>query len=344
MNIINNILKKKTFWFSVAVIAFAVGIVMVNGRTNQLNKQQYQFPLTKEDIESVLAGQGIDMFIEDFSTIDETTHGPSFKDIIISNANLKNDDNITFGISSQVRDNHKILDLIWYLPKTLPNALSMDQVDNFFHNELPNQFKLAGIFYGNKKELDKELGKLLDYYLDEKNYNNGAFWSKRIGNDHLRVGITNHTMSIISLMIIPDEIYEDYLITSNEMLKESAENKNIKIYNSTVAEMLEDAKKDIPPENELDTFSKHFVVNGQLKNIKENKNVPEQLANINSIYLMPNKDKYLSAKLVDDTGSVDVFLQMTSLNTDQLSMERYHNVVVLYNNNEPVYVVRLSTI
>lgn len=284
------------------------------------------------------------MFIEDFSTIDETTHGSSFKDIIISNANLKNDDNVTFGISSQVRDNHKILNLIWYLPKTLPNALSTDLVDFFFHNELSNQFKLAGIFHGNKKELDKELGKLLDYYLDEKNYNNGAFWSKRVGNDHLRVSITNHTMSIISLMIIPDELYEDYLITSNEMLKESAETKNIKIYNSTVADMLEDAKKDIPPENELDTFSNHFVLNGQLKNIKENKNVPKQLANINSNYLMPNKDKYLSAKLVDDTGSVDVFLQITSLNTDQLSMERNHNVVILYNNNEPVYVVRLSTL
>lgn len=90
--------------------------------------------------------------------------------------------------------------------------------------------------------------------------------------------------------------------------------------------------------------SKRYALNGQLKNIKENKNAPEQLANISSIYLMPNKDKYLSAKLVDDTGSVDVFLQMTSLNTDQLSMERSHNVVILYNNNEPVYVVRLSTL
>lgn len=48
MSILNNILKKKTFCFFVAVIAFVVGIVMVNVRTNQLNKQQYQFPLTKE--------------------------------------------------------------------------------------------------------------------------------------------------------------------------------------------------------------------------------------------------------------------------------------------------------
>ncbi|MDD4781844.1 MAG: hypothetical protein PHT02_14740, partial [Tissierellia bacterium] len=59
---------------------------------------------------------------------------------------------------------------------------------------------------------------------------------------------------------------------------------------------------------------------------------------------MPNKDKYLSAKLVDNTGSVDVLLQMTSLKPNQLSMERNHNVVALYNNNEPVYVVRFSTL
>lgn len=186
---------------------------------------------------------------------------------------------------------------------------------------------------------------MLDYYFNEKNYANSVFWNKRVGNDHLRVSIANRTMSlIISMLIIPDEIYENYLSTSNEMWKSTAETENIKINNSTVAEMVSAAKADIPSEKNMYIFSKHFIIKGQLKNIKENKKAPEQLVNINSNYLMPNKDKYLSAKLVDSTGSADVFLQMTSLNSNQLSMERNHNVVILYNNSESVYVVRFSTL
>lgn len=328
MNILNNILrfKKTSFGVIVAIVAIVVIVVVVFG-TNPREVHQYQFPLNTEDIEKVLAEQGIDMLIVDSNTIDDS----------INMATLRNDDNITFGISSQVRDNYKVLNLSWYLPKTL----SSDQVNDFIRNELSKQFELAGIFYGNKKELDKELDKLLDYYIDEKNYNNSVSWNKRVGNDHLRVNKNNQT---ISMLIIPDEIYEDYLNATNDVWENTAEANNINIYNSTIAEMKEAAKNDLPPENEMDSFSKHFVIKGHLENIKENKNVPEALININSKYLMPNKDKYLMAKLVDSTGSVDVFLQMTSLNSNQLSMERNHNIVMLYNNNEPVYVVRFSTL
>jgi len=335
MNINNNIFKKVSFWV-VAVIVIVVGIVIAFG-TNPINDYQYQFPLRTEDIEKVLAEQGIDMVIVDSNTIDDSINVPALNNVTINIATLRNDDNITFGISSQDRDNHKVLNLSWYLPKTL----SSEQVNDFFYNELSKQFELAGIFYGNKKELDKELDKLLDYYLDEKNYNNSFFWNKRVGNDHLRVSKNNQT---ISMLIIPDEGYETYLNSRNEAWKNTAEIDNINIYNSTIVEMKESVKEDIPVENKSDIVSQHFVIKGQLKNIKENKKVPTALMNINSNYLMPNKDKYLSAKLVDNTGSVDVFLQMTSLKPNQLSMERNHNVVVFYNNNEPVYVVRFSTL
>lgn len=336
MNINNNIFKKVSFWTFVAVIVIVVGIVIAF-ETNPISDHQYQFPLKTEDIEKVLAEQGIDMVVVDSNTIDDSINVPALNNVTINIATLRNDDNITFGISSQDRDNHKVLNLTWYLPKTL----SSEQVNDFFYNELSKQFELAGIFYGNKKELDKELDILLDYYLDEQNYNNSFFWNKRTGNDHLGVRKNNQ---IISMLIIPDEIYEAYLNSTNEAWKNTAEIDNINIYNSTIAEMKETVKEDIPVENESNIVSQHFVIKGQLKNIKENKKVPAALININSNYLMPNKDKYLSAKLVDNTGSVDVLLQMTSLKPNQLSMERNHNVVVLYNNNEPVYVVRFSTL
>lgn len=327
MNILNNILrfKKTSFGVIMSVLAIVVIIVITLG-TNSKEVQQYQFPLKSEDIEKVLAEQEIDMNIIENNAVDGTRNI----------ATLRNENNITFGIDSQVRNNYKVLSLSWVFPK----ILSSDEVNDFFHNELTNQFELAGIFYGNKKGLDKALNEILDYYLDENN-DNGVYWSKRVGNDHLRVNISNQT---ISLQIMSDESYEDYLRAVDEGWRNSAETEKIKISNSTVAEMVDEAKDDLSSENEMDIFSKHFVIKGQLKNIKENKKVPEALININSNYLMLNKDKYLSAKLVDSTGSVDVFLQMTSLNSNQLGMERNHNIVLLFNNNEPVYVVRFSTL
>ncbi|WP_312811263.1 hypothetical protein [Sedimentibacter sp.] len=333
----NNVLKNKgtSLWIIISVLVIAAIVVIVSGR-NAVDEKKYQFPLTTEDIEGVLAEQGISMYVEDSSTIDDSINFPDVKNNITT---LKNDDNVTFGISSQVRNNHRLLNLIWYLPKTL----SSEQVDEFFHNELPKQFDLAGIFYGNKKGLDKELNKLLEYYLDEKNYNNSSYWNKRVGNDHLRVSRNNRTMSTISMMIIPNEIYEDYLSATNELWKENAKAENTKIYEGTIAEMEKTAREDIPGENKSDAV-KHFVIKGHLKNIKENKIIPEKLADIESNYLMPNKEKYLSAKLVDDTGSIDVFLQMTSLKPNELSKDRNHDVVILYSNGEPIYVVRSSTL
>lgn len=329
MNNLNN--KKASPWISIAAIIILIVITIFRLSINRTNEQEYQFPLSSEDIEEVLVEQGIDMHIKENNTVD------SYRSI----ATLRDNENITFGIDSQVRENNKVLNLSWYLPKNL----SSNQVDDFFHNDFSKQFEMAGIFYGNKREVDKELNKMLDYYLGE-NYNNSVFWSKRVGNDHLRVSINNQTLPItisISMMIIPDETYENYIASLNDAWINTAETDNIKVYEGTVAEMENLAREEVPNENNLDTI-KHFVVKGHIKNIKENKVAPDQLANIDSNYLIPNRDKYLSAKLVDDTGSVDVFLQMTSLNDNQLSMERNHNVVIYYNKNEPVYVVRLSTL
>ncbi|NYB74106.1 hypothetical protein HZF24_08115 [Sedimentibacter hydroxybenzoicus DSM 7310] len=324
----NKLLKNKMTSLCIIIAT----IMLITSCSDTADEKQYQFPLTVEDIEAVLAEQGIDMYVEDSSTIDETTRGPSMKDTIINITTLRNSDNVMLGVSSQIRNNHRYMNLTWHFPR----MLSSEQVDEFFHNELLKHFELAGIFYGNKKELDKELKILLNYYLEGDNYNNNSQWNKRVGNDHLTVKRSINTLSTISMMILPNELYEDYLKSSNDFLKESAMDEGIVIRESSIAEMVKMAAED-------DTV-KHFEINGHLENIKVNKAAPEKLTNMESRYLVPNKETYLNAKLVDGTGGIDVFLQMTSLNKDELSKERIHNVVVLYNDGEPLYVVRFSTI
>lgn len=325
MSSIKNILnyKKPSFWVFAAVIVIVVSIAISLG-TDPIMVEEYQFPLTSDDIENVLTEQKLDWYIKEHN-------GDDTRDIFT----LTNDYNITFGIDSYIRENKKVLNLTWYLPSNL----TADEVDNFYYYELSRNFKLAGIFYGNKKGLDKALNKLLDYYLNEENYENGLYWNKRVGNDHLKVLINNENR-VVSLQIIPNELYEDYLRTLNESWKRTSEVDNKKIFNSTVADM----KEDIPPVNDIDIFSKHFIIHGNLEDINELKEVPESLKNTNSRLLKPNKDKYLTAKLVDNTGTVNVLLQMTSLNLDELTEKRNHHVTMFYYNNEPFYVVRFSAL
>ncbi|WP_312699330.1 M56 family metallopeptidase [Sedimentibacter sp.] len=329
MSRIKNILNyKKPSYLILAAAAAIVVCIAVVLVTNPVSYKQYDFPLTSEDVESMLEEQGIDMYVKNFTVVDDT------RNLI----ELADDKGISLGINSGISDGYKVLSMTWFTPSKLTD----DELKDFFNNELLNQFELAGTFYGNKKGLDKELRSLLNYYLKEDNYKKGLFWSKRTGNDHLRVSRNTGTMPSVNMLIMQDEMYEDYLVSTNEIWKATAETDDVQIYNSTVAEMAEISREGLPIGDELNFFSKHFFIKGYLKNIKENKAVPEQLVNSMSKYLVPNRDKYLSATLVDDTGSVDVFIQMTSLNKDELSAEREHAVTSVYNNGEPVYVVRYS--
>lgn len=320
--------NKKVYWMLVVVVVLLICIIVFILK-EQESVKEYQFPLQTEDIESVLTEKNIGWHITDKGVVDESR-------IIYT---LKNDENITMGVDAWIKDTHKIFNMSWYLPSNLTN----DQVNDFFSNELSKHLELPGIFYGNKRKLDKALNEVISYSLNENNYENGVYWDKRVGNDHLRIKISIHNYQnhVISLLVIPDEEYENYLKTSDNFWKEAASGENLEIIESTVSEINETAKEYAVPVNDMDTFSKHFVVSGKLEDIKENKKVPEPLINVKSNYLKPNKDKYMNARLVDETGSIDVFVEMTSLNNKELSNKRSHNVVMLFNdNNELIYVVR----
>lgn len=295
-------------------------------------EQQYQFPIETEDMEKVLAEQELDWFIKEVGAVDESQN-------IIT---LTNDDNIIFGIGSKVDEGRKVLNMTWFLPEDLP----ADKFNQFYHDELSHLFDLVGIFYGNSREIDKGLNEFLKYYYkNEENYDRGVYWAKRIKDDHLKIEIKPWQNSLENknrlgmLIIMPDKSYEYYLKLLHESVKNSAEMNSIEINQSTVAEIFE-----IEPPVDEELYSKHFIISGYLEDINEIKNVPESLRNIETRFLIPNKDKYLSAKLIDDTGSMDVFLQTTSLNKDELSIERKHNVVLFYYENNPILIVYNSAL
>lgn len=297
----------------------------------QVAQEQYQFPLGRSDLEKVLNEHKIDWFIEDDEYTDE----------LQTIYTLRNDDNITMNISSKVTDDGNVLNMIWILS----DQLEVDKVNEFYNEELPKFFTLTEAFYGSNKKLNKGLNEFLEYYL-KNDYEDGVYWTKAIGEDNLIVEIKpwlaskDSGSSIGSLMVISDDIYENYLRSLAENWKKSAQIQSIEVTTTTVdniSKFLNDAKNDDLP-------FKYLLVKGSLKEINELKIVPESLGNIESSILKENRDAYLEAKLVDETGSIDVFLQATSLNDNELKEEREHSLVLFFDEDAPIVVVRYSVL
>lgn len=293
-------------------------------------EQPYQFPIDRASVEEAINKQQLDWTIAN-------VYIENSKSIFT----LLNGDNITLGMSTQVYDHGNIINMTWSLPNNFPT----DKFDEFYNTELPKLFKLVGIFYGNSDGINKGFNEFMKYYRSE-DYEGGIYWTKRVGDDYIKIEIKPWLNSQDSrnrlgvLMVTSSSAYESLLKLTDEGGRKTAEIDNIKIINSTVEEI-----SNFSENTNIDDYQpKHFLISGHLGDIKEIKTVPESLKNINSKFLKANKDKYLYAKLIDETGSIDVFLQNTSLNDNDLRRERNHNVVLFFYDNTPVIVVRYSVL
>jgi hypothetical protein len=292
------------------------------------NEEQYEFPISRLDLEKELEEQGLNWFIKEINSVNE-------KQNLIA---LTNDDNTMFSIGTILDEDRKVLSMTWFLPSNITE----DKFNLFYNNELPELFKLVGIFYGNKKEMDKGLNELLNYFHEEPNYENGIYWTKRIGRHHFKAKITpfksinNYVHRIGTLLVMNGKSYENNMRIIYEARKKD---NSIEINKSTVSEII---KFEHPEDKEF--AMNYFLIKGSLKDVRKIKEVPESLKNSNRSFIMPNKDKYLSAKLFDDTGSIDVFLQSTSLNNNELKLEREHYAIMFYYENNPVLIIFNSAI
>lgn len=312
------------------LIALLCIVLMVFCTACSSSEHEYQFPLQKSDIKKAIFSQKLEWEIENIEDVDSRSF-----------FTLKNNEGAIFGISSGEYDTGKILNMTW----SLPSEFSTDQFNKFYQKNLPELFELSGELYGNRNELKTGLKEFLKYYNDlVDEFKGEIFWVKRIGNDHVQIdikpslGSTDDRNRMGTLFITHNKSYEDYLRKLSESWSKTAEIQSIEVENSVVSNI----KSLSNPDKDEEFYGKHFIIQGKLENIEEIKTVPESLKNIKSNHLKSNRDKYLSAKLVDDTGSVDVFVQSTSLNVKELSKKRNHNVVLLYYKNIPILVVRFS--
>lgn len=319
-------MRKGIFYLIFMVLVLIFTSCTDNGSTQEV---QYIFPLDRSDIENVLEEQGIDWFIENEDNVSDSH--------TIYTLGNNQDVNI-FAISTKAEDDGNFLNMTFILPGDLTD----DEVNSLYSDQLYKLLNLTGTFYGNSKKINKNINDFLKDYSAEA-YEEGIYWTRRIGEDHLIMEIipwkaSREGKKIGTLIITSNDTFERYLKSLAEGWRKIAEAGNIEVTAGTVADILNQSENMV---NEELPF-KLFTTTGRLYKINGLKTIPESLEKIDSSLLKPNKESYLKAKLVDETGEVDVFIQPTSLNDKELEEEREHSLILFSYEDNPVIVVCYS--
>jgi len=296
--------------------AFAVGC------SSSTEEVKYDFPLEKDVVEQVLSDQQLTWNIEDEQSFVE---GQSV-------FSLKDDDGVICSLNSYSGENGKFIKLQFHFPQDY----TAEQIQRFNEEQWSNLFDLTSTFYGNSKDSKKAYKELLDYLKDRNSieYKYGYF-TKRIGDIHYRAKFgpfTNDSnyYQMATLEVLNSETYEKGAYGNVAGWIQSAKRQGIEVFEDiSVSDIAE-----INTEDEV----LGLIVQGRLEDVQKLKTVPETLQK--ALTYKPNKNDYFTAKLVDDTGSIDVLLLVTSLNSKELQEDRNHHIN--YYAKEKLSVISIS--
>lgn len=291
---------------------------------------KYAFPLDSEVIEKVLAQEESSWFIEKSQSFQE---GHTIY-------TLKNEnDKIISTISSYSKDEMRHLGLNFFSISKLGKDPLKATINE---NEWEDMFKLACTLYGNSNDYKKVYREFVKYSNNRRDKEYGrAVWSKRIDNAHFKVTLNpleegTEDFTLIGIQIMNTDAYEDYSLNIVNMWKNAMKREKVEILeNITVS--------DIVSMNEEDVDStKGIIVKGHLENIRKLKDDELPSTIFPNSKAVPYKEDYLSANLVDETGSIQVVLPASSLNEEELGQVRTHHGY--YFGKDNIYVIALSVL
>ncbi len=291
---------------------------------------QYNFPLDREIVEEVLAQEESSWYIEESQSFQE---GHTLY-------TLKNEnDKLISNISSYSKDGMRHLGLNFFTPSKLdkdPLTVTINE------NEWEDMFKLAFTLYGNSNDYKKVYREFVKYSNNRRSSEYGrAQWQKRIDDAHFRVtlnpleeGMEDFTLTGIHIM--NSDAYEDYSSNLVNMWKNAMDREGIEVLeNITVSDIISMNKED-------SDLVKSIIIKGHLENIKKLRDDELPSTIFPNSKAVPYKEDYLSAKLVDDTGSIQVILPASSLNKEELGQVRTHHAY--YFSKDNVCVINLSVL
>lgn len=291
---------------------------------------QYVFPLEREVIEKVLVQEELSWEIRDSRSFRE-----GHVNYLLKNKNNK----IICGINSYSKDDMRFLGLNFFTPSNIPVESLMVQINE---NEWDNMVKLACILYGNSKDYKKVYREFVKYSNNRRSSEyGGALWSKRIDDIHFRVSINalekgTEDFTLKGIQIMNSEAYEEYSRSRVNMWRYRMDRSGIEILeNITVSNIISMNEED-------SDLVKGIVIKGHLENIRKLNDDELPSETISDSKDLPYKEDYLSAKLVDDTGSIQVFLLASSLSREELGQDRNHHAFYFSKGN--ICVIDLSVL
>lgn len=291
---------------------------------------EYDFPLTREDVEELISEKQLSWRIEDEQSFYEGQ-------MVYS---LRNDDDVFMSIDSRNVEGARWFSMQFHIPQNSPPTYVSEQLQQFNEEEWLKLFEIAGTFYGNSRDTKRVYHDLLDYLSNRSSVKYGSTsWTKRIDDTHFRVRLSPfkgdlNYYQMDSICIMNNDAFEKYMYSSFEGTNKFFESQKIEVFeNITVSDIIA-----LNPENEDTNLC--LTVQGRLENIREE--IPENFKTLPNTDIPPFKNDFVTATLIDDTGSIRVLLRTTSLNSEELAQDRNH--LIYYNTKDKFCVIYISSL
>lgn len=265
--------------------------------------KDYPFPLSREDLDEAIAARNLQwQIVADQAETDTFTA-----------YNLEDAKGVQLTIITVGSGEERKLQL------TATRFAMFGSREGFLIDELPAIVELAGDLYGSGAEA-KKVYKEFQSKAAPRNWE--IQWPKRVGDNHYNLDFKAY--GPLNFVIDNQDSYaRSQRVEASQMVQELASN-GIDLENGTAKQM---ANKK-PGKRE-----QFFLIQGHLESIKKVSKTP------NEEQLHPNDCR--KARLVDNTGSVEVFLFNSSLTEKELGEERNH-YLMYYPGETPYFLIYIS--
>lgn len=272
---------------------------------------QYKFPLQNEDVENVLKQNNL-LWILDKSK-------SKFNEKYTYHLLVDSQNKPICGINSNNNNEGKYLEIKGFPPRK--------DIKSIYKEEWQNIFKFAFELYGDPSQSQDIYNNFIDY-INNKNNNEVMYWRTRVDDMHITISyfLKEDVYSLKNIIIMDNNNFEILLKSRENTWSEFLNNYEIK--SGGILKVSE-----ILTEENTNTIE-GVIIKGHLKNIQQltNKKIIPQYK------LISYHETFLTAELVDNTGSIPVILRSTSLNKDELEEERKHYIF----NINGTYIVNFS--
>lgn len=305
--------KKTNNKYILLLLGLFFSCVILSSCNNNIKSTstQYKFPLQNEDIENALKQNNL-LWILDKSKFNEryTYH------LLVDNKNKP-----ICGIHSNNNNEGKYLEIKGFPPRK--------GIKSIYKEEWQNIFKFAFELYGAPSQSQDIYNNFIDY-INKKNNNEVMYWRTRVDDMHITISyfLKEDVYSIKNIIIMDNNNFEKLLLS-----RENTWSKFLNIHEIKSGGILK--VSEISTKENTNTIE-GVIIKGHLKNIQKliNKKIIPQYK------LISYHETFLTADLVDDTGSIPVILRSTSLNKDELGEERTHYIF----NINGTYIVNFSVL